>query len=310
MKAASKFKRLLSKKRPEILQGMFGTSGIVQPPDSMNSDSDEGPEAHLSRMQTDNTANRKPIEGNLTTEGIIRNIQVSSGIQTNQSTDKIDLKKKAPIVSKGQWGPILLGAKPHMPFHAEAQKDPQREDNGNSVTQDESARHNLSSNNSKSPPSSRVASPVPINSGVTSPISEPGKGQAHDPLEDTLFLNIGASADAPPSKFDILPVVSESPSAVESGVYEQAYEEEIQKILAARKQEGRKPTLFLTKRVEAIPHLRDHEDITDFDRAKKKPVLGFAALAEMAKSAVAKSRAAKDDGDSGKSIPKENSSTD
>jgi calcium/calmodulin-dependent protein kinase kinase 2 len=301
MKAANKFKRLLAHKRPDFLHGMFGSSAMVQPPESIHSESDEDKaDAHLSRMQTDSLANRKPIEGNLTTEGIIREIEISDNLITSESTDKINIKEKGPITSKGQWGSILRGSKPNIPFHAEPQKD----DAESSKTGENSSRPNLSSNPSKSATSSAVESPAPVlspapiqysisrHSSTMSPVSEHGKGQAHDPLEDTLFLHIGTGAENAPPDPDGMPIVSESPSAViDADIYERAYEEEIQKILAARKQPGRKLTLFLTKRVEGIAHLRDHEDITDFERAQKKPALGFAQLTDIAKSAVAKPRA-------------------
>lgn len=105
------------------------------------------------------------------------------------------------------------------------------------------------------------------------PRSESGahKGQAHDPLEDLLFLHIGngidesstsdESTEAPPP--EIL-VVSESPGAVGMNVYEQAYQEEIERILKAREEdrERRRPTIFLTRRVEDVKAIRENVHVT------------------------------------------------
>lgn len=87
---------------------------------------------------------------------------------------------------------------------------------------------------------------------------EHAKGQAHDPLTDLLFLDIGASSEAPPAESPMEYVLSESPGAVDINVYETAYEEEIQKILARR---GKAPTIYLTRRVEGNKAIREHESV-------------------------------------------------
>jgi [calcium/calmodulin-dependent protein kinase] kinase len=89
-----------------------------------------------------------------------------------------------------------------------------------------------------------------------------GKGHAHNPLEDTLFLNIGTGEDSMPSTEDGC-IVSESPSNVDMNVYEAAYEEEVQRIIAQRKDQYRRPTLYLTRRVENVKSIRDSDCIFD-----------------------------------------------
>jgi [calcium/calmodulin-dependent protein kinase] kinase len=90
-----------------------------------------------------------------------------------------------------------------------------------------------------------------------------GKGHAHNPLEDTLFLNIGTGEEALPTPDDGC-IVSESPSNVDSlNVYEVAYEEEVQRIIAQRKDQYRRPTLYLTRRVENVKSIRDSDCIFD-----------------------------------------------
>jgi [calcium/calmodulin-dependent protein kinase] kinase len=120
------------------------------------------------------------------------------------------------------------------------------------------------------------------------PNHDSGKGQAHDPLEDTLFLHIGPSSDSPAvDDSGTVSFVSESPGAVDIDVYEMAYEEEIEKIVAAQRA---KPKLFLNRRVEGTKRLREHEHIVDFDRATSIPKLGLSKLVEMAKSHVENKR--------------------
>ncbi|GAB1734877.1 hypothetical protein NU195Hw_Modified_663t1 [Hortaea werneckii] len=97
--------------------------------------------------------------------------------------------------------------------------------------------------------------------------SDHAKGHAHDPLEDTLFLSIGSSsadpfsgADLPDQQPDpLFPVVSESPPAVDINIYEQAYQDEMKRILERR---GRRDqSIYLTRRVEHREDLKAHENI-------------------------------------------------
>ncbi|KAI7359844.1 Pkinase-domain-containing protein [Hortaea werneckii] len=97
--------------------------------------------------------------------------------------------------------------------------------------------------------------------------SDHAKGHAHDPLEDTLFLSIGSSsADPLPGLPDhqqqqdpLFPIVSESPPAVDINIYEQAYQDEMKRILERR---GRRDqSIYLTRRVEHREDLKAHENI-------------------------------------------------
>jgi [calcium/calmodulin-dependent protein kinase] kinase len=225
MKAVGKFKRLLSKNRPPYFHSILGPSTFVQPPEEIGD--------ALYRPQSETLANRVPVEGNLATRGILREIVVSDDLKvTGKGTNKDEV---ALSQSPTRYDATPMPAK--LSMAAEGR-------------------------------------------GAISRRSETGKGQAHDPLEDTLFLSIGTSSDAPAPEPGDAPMVSESPGAVEFSVYENAYEEEIRRILA-EKSTGRKPTLYLTKRVEDVAHLRDHEDITNFDRIRPKTGLG--AIVELAR---------------------------
>lgn len=133
----------------------------------------------------------------------------------------------------------------------------------------------------------KPTSPSPLQNQTiednSAPLSrqETGKGQAHDPLEDTLYLSIGTSSDSPPLELGEQQAVSESPGAVDFNVYEKAYEAECQRIL--QKQEGVHPTIYLTRRVESNKVIRESAFITDHDR-RSGPSSGFSSLMKMVKS--------------------------
>ena len=88
------------------------------------------------------------------------------------------------------------------------------------------------------------------------------RGQAHDPLEDTLYLYIGPSTysglsatgdnrtDLMSSEDDVF-FVSESPGAADVDIYETAYRDEIEKIKARTAAEGKEPVVYLNRRVDA-----------------------------------------------------------
>jgi [calcium/calmodulin-dependent protein kinase] kinase len=100
----------------------------------------------------------------------------------------------------------------------------------------------------------------------TFPVDGHLKGHAHDPLEDTLYLNIGHDPSLLDNQNDDLdyPIVSESPHAVEMNIYEQAYQEEMERILARR---GREPSIYMTRRVEHRDDIRTSQYIKDAGRA-------------------------------------------
>jgi [calcium/calmodulin-dependent protein kinase] kinase len=241
MKAAKQFKRLILRKRPDLVEGIFGRgSKIVQPPLSMKQP--------IARAQSDNSSDRQPAEAALASKGIHRQIDISDDLQRlPESMDSVI----------GAERPVPASSPTTMSKWAQRFK-------------------------AKSPSPLAKAS----SSGTESSHSDIPKGQAHDPLEDQLYLNVGSGAeDHVLSDSPETPVVSESPGAVDINVYEKAYEEEIQRILNERKT---KPTLYLTRRVEGAKHLRGQEHITNFSRvaATAVPMLGFSKLVDMAKSHV------------------------
>jgi [calcium/calmodulin-dependent protein kinase] kinase len=135
----------------------------------------------------------------------------------------------------------------------------------------------------------RKSSPLPENIEDAKQVyKQSGKGQAHDPLEDTLYLGIGNGAlDTIDS--DSFAAVSESPSATDFNVYEKAYQEEIDRIVAKQGEDvSRCPTLFLTRRVEHIKDLHHNELLVDHikNRVPEAANVAFRKLVDQAKANV------------------------
>ncbi|KAI1626971.1 calcium/calmodulin-dependent protein kinase [Exophiala viscosa] len=96
----------------------------------------------------------------------------------------------------------------------------------------------------------------------TRTVSEVGhRGQAHDPLEDHLYLYVGpstyagvSSQDGDDETFmpdeDGAPIVSESPGAADVDIFETAYRDEIERIVAQAKEQNKEPNVYLTRRVD------------------------------------------------------------
>lgn len=87
------------------------------------------------------------------------------------------------------------------------------------------------------------------------------RGHARDPLEKHLYLFIGPSTySAPGSDWDRrssfvpdendIPIVSESPGAADVDIYETAYRDEVERILARAKEEEKEPNVYLTCRMD------------------------------------------------------------
>ncbi|KAI5268976.1 Pkinase-domain-containing protein [Aureobasidium subglaciale] len=106
-------------------------------------------------------------------------------------------------------------------------------------------------------------------------LETPNKGHAQDPLSETTYLGIGTGSDSPsaytseeiPDSGPPAHVVCESPGAVDDNFFEQAYQEEMQRIHTRR---GRTPTIYLTRRVEDNKSIAEHESIIR-DTSKTTP---------------------------------------
>lgn len=219
---------------------------------------------------------RRPVEGALATEGVHRDISITDDLKRlPKETQEADISpQSAPVDPRDPDGGTTLAAKPHgieTPPTPITPKSPQ----GPSLLHTQSAPADVS-----------------LAQDIVRKRDDLGKGHAHDPLEDRLFLNIGTGADHNPSEGDEVPVVAESPSAIDINVYEKAYEEEVDRIFQRR---GRSATLYLTRRVEDSPTIQSMQHIfqgayeeasahaSDFKAAGKES--GKAGLAKIVQKA-------------------------
>jgi [calcium/calmodulin-dependent protein kinase] kinase len=216
----------------------------------------------LRKSKSQDTDNRRPVETALTTEGVHHDIRIDD--QNRRVSHKMDSmghakpSLRADFRAKRQHSsksPTASGLNsPHSPGIPDAK-----------VIHD-----NMSH---RAPPSSQSTTLPGLisSSGPSTPTL--GKGHAHNPLEDTLFLNIGTGEDSVPPDEDNC-IVSESPSNVDMNVYEAAYEEEVQRIIAQRKDQYRRPTLYLTRRVENVKSIRDSDCIFDEGQDLRQNIKG------------------------------------
>ncbi|KAI9687580.1 MAG: hypothetical protein M1822_002190 [Bathelium mastoideum] len=224
MKAVKRFKNLIIKKRPELLEGILGRgSRIVQPPLSIKS-----PTMNRYKTRSVDLDNRRPVERVLAAEGVHHAIEISDDVRRlPERMDSCILE--TDDVGHSSAEPLSSGA--------------------SALQKAESAAHHPHGEHKATELHHRTFSD--------------GKGHAHDPLTDTLYLDIGTGIEDGPPNEGGKHIISESPSAVEMNVYEMAYQEEVDRILKAR---GRAATMYLTRRVEHKKELREHQNIIDHSR--------------------------------------------
>ncbi|KAL8846439.1 MAG: hypothetical protein Q9221_008464 [Calogaya cf. arnoldii] len=231
MKAVKAFKRLLEGRRPGHMSRILGRdTRLVQPPISMLRD--EKPRLHNRPARSVDTADRKPLESVLAAEGIHRDIDLSN------------FERAFPDRQNAVVAP-----------------SPDNKDS-------EASRH-ASVSSPTSPTAKRNLNAQPKeHRPKPSTTDDHGKGHAHDPLQDHLFLAVGPyGAEEPPNP----PAVSESPAAAETNIYETAYSEEIERI---RARSGTGTTLYLTRRVEEKKQFKEDENLVGRDNGGEDPPKG------------------------------------
>lgn len=224
---------------------------MVQPPLSM-SRPEKRPLFHKTRSFDNH--DRRPIEQALVTEGVHRDVDLEGNKKSlpDREDTAIAYSPKTPTKRPSEHGPeqspsSLTNNKRTLNAHPQAHR----------------------------PPMHAATAPMPCSHG--------GKGQAHDPLSDHLYLGLGPGGT---SRTPSPPCVSESPPAAETNIYETAYDMEIQRLRAA---DGRAATLFLTRRVERNEEYQKDEcfmrnNSGDAPKAKS----GFARVLEEARMKAAK----------------------
>ena len=211
------------------------------------------------------THDRKPIEGALVREGIHRPIDPDKiGLPLTQRDDTVATGRD---IAKSRESPH-----PQIPHVSPPPTD---------------------GHSSPHPPPS-PANKRPI---YTSTLNEPklyGKGQAHDPLSDFLWLSIGPSSHAQlgdPSASEEQRIVSESPPAAEGNIYETAYHEEVERI----RHNSESVTLFLTRRVKNTEKYKHDGNMKrGVDERHAHGATGWGKMLEAAKEKVGKGSAHED----------------
>jgi [calcium/calmodulin-dependent protein kinase] kinase len=213
----------------------------------------------LRKSKSQDTHDRRPVEGALSTEGVHHRINIDErGQRLPHNMDDMAYIKPGLRAEAAGRRPAPRSPATSSPTTPTV---PGLDGNAKVIHENMSIRpapiHSISTPGGIAPSSSTPTTPL-------------GKGHAHNPLEDTLFLNIGTGEDFPPAPEDGC-IVSESPSNVDINVYETAYEEEVQRIIAQRREQfaasaaanARRPTLYLTRRVENVKSIRDSDAIFD-----------------------------------------------
>lgn len=241
VKAVNKFKSLTADNRPPQMASILGDHSearFTHPPHT------HLPDFHIPQLEhrskSVNLDDRNPIEAMLVAEGIHRDL---SG-KYDDTDDKLvpHASTFAPPDVKANSDP-----RPVMPRRGTASEEAfVRFVEEGEQTPDED---NLPVFRSHKP-----------HAYTTDEIGR--RGQARDPLEETLYLYIGPSTFAGPSSDanqtdDFMPddddvlIVSESPGAADMDIYETAYRDEIERILARAKEQEKEPQVYLTRRVDA-----------------------------------------------------------
>ncbi|KAL9119859.1 MAG: hypothetical protein Q9187_003586 [Circinaria calcarea] len=229
MRAVKKFKGLLTRRRPYLMDSILGRdTRMVQPPLSMDSSEGRpgGRPKHLTTRSFD-AHNRRPIEQTLVAEGVHRKLD----------TDVVKIPSERND-SAAVSGP------PKRKTGSFDQKDNEGQSNPKQVID---THHGA-----------RRSSRVPRPQGSENH-KDMGKGHAHNPLEEYINLEVGPKGeDDPPDP----PAVSESPPAADIDIYETAYHKEVERI---RADQGKEARLYLTRRVDDKKEYQDDENMVGLD---------------------------------------------
>jgi [calcium/calmodulin-dependent protein kinase] kinase len=256
MNAVRKFKGLLRHRRPDLFEGVLGLGNkIVQPPLSMSK----------SELQKHKQAQKDQSE-RPTVEPLQREKAHSDDQHDRQATEQA-------FAVEGVHHKIDLDSL-HKP----------ETERGDGVVR----FSKVDKVYQPSPKRALNAHPKDHQSHETMQSPTHGKGQAHDPLEEFLFLQVGPAGDkGPPDP----PAVSESPPAADVDIYETAYHEEIERI---RQNSGSSaPKLYLTRRLDEIKKYLQDEQLIGPNRKQINSDSGFMKLVQGARD---KARKEKDDG--------------
>nr|POE78495.1 isoform 2 of calcium/calmodulin-dependent protein kinase kinase 1 [Quercus suber] len=235
MKAVKRFKHLLLRRRPSLMEGIFGReSKLVAPPGSIRSTSQKND-------------NRIPLNRALVTEGVHQDPVLNDELRKPAGQPN-----KLAHVTDDDSSPSTDPDRAGLETQAHRQ---QREETSHHQPFPKAASESLHDHQHHPDTPSRAS---------TFPSIDHAKGHAHDPMADRHFLDVGVGAsdaksdDGAAAEDPSQHIVSESPPGVDDDIYERAYQEELQRILSTR---GGEVPLYLTRRVEHRSDLRDHQNV-------------------------------------------------
>lgn len=241
VKAVNKFKALTAHNRPPVMSSILGDQNephFSTPPQRIKRK--ELPLPHLGhKSQSLDAFDRIPREGPLVAEGVHRDIVPNPMEPASSSENKFGATLDIPNRS------------------TKAFSDPPKPDfeDDSDEGYDQIPSHEEDVDPKKLPP-------FRSKQKFAHTADEIGhRGHARDPLEDHLYLFIGPSTLAGPSTAydrrasfvpddDDIPIVSESPGAADMDIYETAYRDEVERILAKAREEEKEPNVYLTRRVD------------------------------------------------------------
>jgi len=258
MRAVKRFKEAIARKtrRPPGMAGILGKdTRLVQPPLSISSP-EKPPLNH--RTRSVDTHDRRPLEQALVAEGVHRDVDLESyekAVPDREDT-ALTYSPKTPTKRPSDHDNEPSSSSPKPPLKRTLNAQPQ----------------------DHRPPIHAATAPQPF-------IHE-GKGQAHDPLTDHLYLGLGLNGS---SESPSPPMVSESPPAAEEpNIYETAYHHELERLRAER---GKSATLFLTRRVEGREEYQKDDKLIKGDvggGGGQRARSGFARVLDQARTKAAK----------------------
>lgn len=225
MKAVNKFKALITRRRPDLIEGVLGrASQFVQPPLSISKTRDDA-KAFFDRR----------VRGEIPQQP-----HASRSLHPMNEHDN-------GLADDGQ----------QVQYLAMSARDSSSSQRDNGTRQQEShAAKQTSSSAQEAPDSTDDFAEDDITDDDTHPKRQPSKhrhkGHAHDPLEDHLYLRIGVHApetdigDESDDNDNIF-AVSESPPAAEVDIFPKAYQAEVDRI---QREGGQDTVVYLTRRVE------------------------------------------------------------